>query len=296
MKKLATLSIFIAFCLISLNKASWAQEMRVANFDLRDSCLEQGGVWRKFGNGCVDSCRAKFDKLSFCSMAITYGCDCGDDSCYYNGKCVALTDYQKLHDELQAKISKDLEDSKKERELEFKAKKNEIIKGLIKRYNIAAQAPPPGDSDSQQLQGQEQEKQLSSEFNSNSNVANFYKARQYQDANGQTRTVYENKIPSYKSTNYNSQNLTVDKKDTSNIVEVLSKTISNGSNSSKSSGLQRRSYGNNKSNTPGISSAIPSIFMRKMLENQQKQEQEASSNEVDSKKELKQLPIIPNRE
>ncbi|OGM13915.1 hypothetical protein A3A76_05400 [Candidatus Woesebacteria bacterium RIFCSPLOWO2_01_FULL_39_23] len=41
-------------------------------------CISNGGTWREFGNACVDLCNPPGN----CSDVITWGCDCGDGSCW----------------------------------------------------------------------------------------------------------------------------------------------------------------------------------------------------------------------
>ncbi len=52
-----------------------------------NSCNQIKGNWRAYGNSCVDNCLPQYNKSLPCVNAITYGCDCGDDSCLYRGEC-----------------------------------------------------------------------------------------------------------------------------------------------------------------------------------------------------------------
>lgn len=53
-------------------------------------CEEEGGQWRLFNNGCVDSCDAARNDDIMCTQAMTYGCDCGDDMCWDGQTCVEI--------------------------------------------------------------------------------------------------------------------------------------------------------------------------------------------------------------
>lgn len=46
------------------------------------ACLNAGGQWLEFSNGCADSCAYAADPTSMCTMVITNGCDCGPDKCW----------------------------------------------------------------------------------------------------------------------------------------------------------------------------------------------------------------------
>lgn len=47
------------------------------------SCENSGHTWKIFGDGCVDNCAKAADPTSIaCTMAATWGCDCGEDKCW----------------------------------------------------------------------------------------------------------------------------------------------------------------------------------------------------------------------
>lgn len=49
----------------------------------KDVCQQEGGEWRVFRNGCVDSCQYNRNKGDvMCTQALTYGCDCGEGKCW----------------------------------------------------------------------------------------------------------------------------------------------------------------------------------------------------------------------
>jgi hypothetical protein len=48
----------------------------------KPACLAGGGTWEQFPDSCVDSCELIADPEIGCAMVLTYGCDCGSDSCW----------------------------------------------------------------------------------------------------------------------------------------------------------------------------------------------------------------------
>lgn len=50
-------------------------------------CAVAEGVWREFGNGCVDSCSVVRNPESGCTQTLTFGCDCGKDRCWNGETC-----------------------------------------------------------------------------------------------------------------------------------------------------------------------------------------------------------------
>ena len=91
MRKFLFIFLFINFIIAQV---SLAQTIRHTSFDGRENCQISKGVWREFGNGCVDSCKSKMDRIMICSMAITYGCDCGKESCWDGEICVKINDFK----------------------------------------------------------------------------------------------------------------------------------------------------------------------------------------------------------
>lgn len=54
-------------------------------FDLcpDEKCVVNGGTWKEFSNGCVDSCELERNAAAIlCTQSFTYGCDCGNDMCW----------------------------------------------------------------------------------------------------------------------------------------------------------------------------------------------------------------------
>lgn len=107
--------------------SSLAQNFRATTFDNRSICEENFGVWREFGNGCVDRCEVKFNKFRICTMALTYGCDCGVDRCWQGDKCVTIEEYKKTYEIKAAEEQDNLEQLKKKRRLEFEENRRRIV-------------------------------------------------------------------------------------------------------------------------------------------------------------------------
>ena len=114
-KKLLTI-LFFAF----LSFDVCAQNSRETSFDQRPACEEAKGVWREFGNGCLDQCRPKLDRFAICTQAIQSGCDCGKSKCWDGETCVALKDYKKLYDKEVSEEKVVLEVEKKARKAKYK--------------------------------------------------------------------------------------------------------------------------------------------------------------------------------
>ena len=85
-------AVFFIFFFVVFNAFA---NNRPTTFDDRFACEKSQGVWREFGNGCVDNCIKKIDPYNIvCTSALTYGCECGKNRCWNAEKCVALQDYQ----------------------------------------------------------------------------------------------------------------------------------------------------------------------------------------------------------
>lgn len=51
------------------------------------TCQASGGVWRQFGNSCIDSCGVADRVDVMCAQVMTYGCDCGANACWNGSSC-----------------------------------------------------------------------------------------------------------------------------------------------------------------------------------------------------------------
>ncbi len=116
MKKIFVIAIF-SFFSFTLNVS--AQE-RHTSFDDRPLCEKNHGIWREFGNACVNNCENKFDEYSMCAKSLTYGCDCGIGRCWADNRCVKNSDYKKIFDEKKEKENKELSQKRLEREERIK--------------------------------------------------------------------------------------------------------------------------------------------------------------------------------
>jgi hypothetical protein len=121
----------ILFFIIS--SQAFSQTIRSTTFDDRPACEEVRGVWRQFGNGCIDECSAKFDKFSICPQVLAYGCDCGRNRCWNGDTCVIKKDYKKIFDEERAQEKKILDIAKAKRKSEAKANEQDILNNLAKK-------------------------------------------------------------------------------------------------------------------------------------------------------------------
>jgi hypothetical protein len=121
----------ILFFIIS--SQAFSQAIRSTTFDDRPACEEVRGVWRQFGNGCIDECSAKFDRFLMCPQVLAYGCDCGRNRCWNGDTCVMRKDYKKIFDEEQAKEKKILDVAKAKRKSEAKANEQSILNSLAKK-------------------------------------------------------------------------------------------------------------------------------------------------------------------
>ncbi len=135
--------LFIAPLLAISFTDSFAQTTRTTSFDDRPACEESKGVWREFGNGCIDECRSKLDKFSICTQAITNGCDCGKGRCWNGSTCLPLTDYKKKFDAEMAEEQKILDEAKKKRLEARKENEESILNNLASKAAAAAQQVDP---------------------------------------------------------------------------------------------------------------------------------------------------------
>ncbi len=56
--------------------------------DLKRQCAYVGGLWKKFPDGCADSCIvARMPDEIGCTQAITSSCDCGPTKCWNGESC-----------------------------------------------------------------------------------------------------------------------------------------------------------------------------------------------------------------
>lgn len=128
--------------LLFLPSPSYSQALRTTSFDDRPICENAKGVWRQFGNSCVDECHPKLDNFSVCAQAITYGCDCGKGRCWNGEICVMLKDYKKIFDIEKEEEKKILAEARKRRQEAAKANEKSIMSGLVNKTATAGQTAP----------------------------------------------------------------------------------------------------------------------------------------------------------
>ena len=88
-------------------------------------CTESNGLWRIFNHSCFDKCQKASDKNTPCYRLLEYGCDCGDNKCLENGKCINLNkikkkQYKIYHSEKIKTQPQNIEDSNNQNQQEEK--------------------------------------------------------------------------------------------------------------------------------------------------------------------------------
>ena len=146
----------IFFLLLFTSSLATGQTVRSTSFDDRETCEKDRGVWREFGNGCADSCEAKFDKTSICTQAITYACECGKNKCWNGERCSAMQDYQKIFAVRQAREKERLAIAKRARQELLEENTDSIIGNIIENKRTESTNPSTGVS------------------GANSNISQFY--------------------------------------------------------------------------------------------------------------------------
>jgi hypothetical protein len=122
---------FLVIFLLIFSKESHGDIGRKTSFDNRQQCELNQGVWREFGNGCVDECYAKFDEFGVCTYARTFGCDCGRGKCWNGEECIAVLEYKKIFDDLKQRDINEMTQAKKKRIAEAKKYQQDLIKRMI---------------------------------------------------------------------------------------------------------------------------------------------------------------------
>lgn len=127
---------FLFFFFI-FSSSSFAQSMRFTSFDDRAACESSKGVWRQFGNGCVDECRPKLDQFYICTGAITNGCECGKGRCWDGETCISIESYKKIFEVEQVEEEKILNEAKEKRKEAAKVNQEAIMNKLISKAVVA---------------------------------------------------------------------------------------------------------------------------------------------------------------
>jgi hypothetical protein len=133
LKKFIIFPLIATFAILVSDK-SYSQIIRETTFDNRAFCEESKGVWRQFGSGCADTCESKFDIYFICNKQIIFSCDCGNNNCFDDNRCIALSDYKTKFDKKKAESDKKIAIAKKEREERIKNDQN-IAVYLNKLYH-----------------------------------------------------------------------------------------------------------------------------------------------------------------
>ncbi len=124
------------FFVFFLNKNSFAEIVRITTFGDRTACEKSRGSWRDFGNSCVDKCIYKFDKYAVCSYAITFGCDCGNNRCLFEDKCILTNEYKKIYEQQNLENEKNLNEIRDKRKNIAKKFENDYLSKLSGIYNF----------------------------------------------------------------------------------------------------------------------------------------------------------------
>lgn len=121
----------------------FAQASRSTSFDDRPICEQSKGVWRQFGNGCVDECRPKLDQFYVCTDSSAYGCDCGKGRCWNGEACMSLQDYKKIFDKEQEEEQKILAEAKQKRKEAAQENEKEMMAKIISQIPATSLTPDP---------------------------------------------------------------------------------------------------------------------------------------------------------
>lgn len=107
---------------------------RPTTFDEREICEKNNGVWREFGNDCVDSCEAKINEFAICTKSIISSCQCAELYCWNQEKkeCQKTSEFSKIY---QAKIAQ--EKAKKDAEV----KENQLVNKIENNQEIIVKKP-----------------------------------------------------------------------------------------------------------------------------------------------------------
>jgi len=87
------LKLIIFFLIIGFSHNTIAGTESEA-YEIRKSCLKDGGSWRQFNNSCANNCSE--NKFNVCSQILIFACDCGVDSCWNQSKCIKSTEYNQI--------------------------------------------------------------------------------------------------------------------------------------------------------------------------------------------------------
>lgn len=124
------ITTFVIFLLTVVNTFA---NNRPTTFDDRPACEKSQGVWREFGNGCVDNCIKKIDPYNIvCTSALTYGCECGKNRCWNSEKCVAIQEYQAEYNKQQEQENLENNKDRLARQQESQKFRRDYVEKLIK--------------------------------------------------------------------------------------------------------------------------------------------------------------------
>lgn len=97
--------------------------------DQKAICNQENGVWRIFNNSCYDNCEKEIDKNTPCYKILKYNCDCGQDRCWKDNKCVNKDSVKKrIYSTFEERKVKTIVKTEKEEEKTENTLSNRIIK------------------------------------------------------------------------------------------------------------------------------------------------------------------------
>ncbi len=101
--------VFSIFLLFFSNRLAAQQSQ-----DFIKVCQDTNANYREFGNNCHDRCLPQFDQSQACFKAVTFGCDCGENNCLFEGKCISKKEFSAIFKEIIAQRDQDIIEYKKE--------------------------------------------------------------------------------------------------------------------------------------------------------------------------------------
>lgn len=125
------LNYLMAGFLLLVFDSAFSQSVRFTTFDDRPACEDSKGVWREYGDACLDWCYPKFDQFSFCSRKVEFGCDCGYGRCWDGISCIETVKYQRIYEQKKAEEDKLLAEAREKRKADFEANQQLMMEYLI---------------------------------------------------------------------------------------------------------------------------------------------------------------------
>lgn len=120
--------------------ATFTSNAKADQYEVRELCEKNHGVWREFGNDCANNCYSTIQKtLPFCVNAITFDCDCSPDRCWDDGECTLIKSYQQKIDQLKTLEEEKLNEDKNAKEKEKSNNKVTPVAEITSNQQIQTQ-------------------------------------------------------------------------------------------------------------------------------------------------------------